>query len=64
MTSVRRFNQVDRRADHPPPDTGPRREAWHALRDKVAAEHRGLESSDPQSPRIKVSLATAIGWVT
>jgi hypothetical protein len=41
----------------------PRQKLWDVLRDKVGAEHRGLETSDPTSPRIKPTLATAIGWV-
>jgi hypothetical protein len=41
----------------------PQQRQWNKVRELLAAERRGLETSAPDSPRIKPSLAVSVGWV-
>jgi hypothetical protein len=41
----------------------PRQRRWNKVRELLAAEKRGLETSEPDSPRVKPTLASSIGVV-
>jgi hypothetical protein len=39
------------------------RKAWDALRDFIVEEHRDIRNNEPNSPRVRPTLATSIGMV-